>query len=43
MVLFFIADNQCKYFATFKPQLKDITSLQSRSVQHKCLHKPGSL
>jgi len=30
MVFFFIADN--RYFATLKPQLKDITSVRWRSV-----------
>jgi len=26
MLLFFIADNRCRYFATLEPQLKDDTS-----------------
>jgi len=26
-MLFFIADNRCRYFATLKPQLKDNTSV----------------
>jgi len=32
MLLFFIAGNRCRYFATLKPQLKDKTSVRWRSV-----------
>jgi len=32
MFLFFTADNRCWYFATLKPQLKDNTSVQWRSI-----------
>jgi len=43
MLLFFIADNRSRYFATLKPQLKDNTSVRRRSVQLRILCKPGSL
>jgi len=32
MLLFFIVDNRCRYFATLMPQLKDNTSVQGKSV-----------
>jgi len=32
MFLFLIADNQCQYFATFKPQLKNYTSQSWRNL-----------
>jgi len=32
MLLFFIADNRCRYFATLKSQLKNNTSVRWRSI-----------
>jgi len=32
MLLFFIAYNQYRYFATLKPQLKDNTAVRWRSI-----------
>jgi len=38
-----ISDADTDIFELLKTQLKDITSLRWRTIQHWILHKPGSL